>query len=66
MVAGCSLLTAYNYYLVVAHGHGDKPDKALSYMHIRSKAFPWKCPDCDLLDGDCWDACQGKPPKEHH
>lgn len=59
------LCTAYN---VMVHDH-DHPRTDLPYMRIRNKPYPWtECPDCNILDRDCWAACRGEAPKseEHH
>jgi hypothetical protein len=52
-------LLVFNVYLHFAHGHHHS-DVTYSYQKIRSKAFPWSCPDCALFDQDCWNACKGK------
>ena len=48
---------AYNV-MTAEHPHGrhDMP-----FMKIRNKPFPWReCPDCDILDGDCWAKCRAE------
>ena len=34
-----------------------------SYMHIRSKEFPWG--DCALFDKECWAEARGEAKEEH-
>ena len=38
------------------HHHHEKPK--YSYMKIRSKPYPWSCPDCNFFDAGCWRECK--------
>jgi hypothetical protein len=42
------------------HNPADNNDVLPSYMKIRTKPYPWACPDCNLFDGHCWDKCKAK------
>jgi len=42
------------------HNPADLGVEMPSYMKIRTKPYPWSCPDCNLFDGHCWDKCKGK------
>jgi hypothetical protein len=55
----CALSSFKDIVFGEEHGHheeGPKPD----YMHIRNKAFPWECEDCDLFDMPCWKKCKAE------
>eukprot|EP00600_Ochromonadales_sp_CCMP1393_P002371 CAMPEP_0174984774 /NCGR_PEP_ID=MMETSP0004_2-20121128/17931_1 /TAXON_ID=420556 /ORGANISM="Ochromonas sp., Strain CCMP1393" /LENGTH=84 /DNA_ID=CAMNT_0016237265 /DNA_START=71 /DNA_END=325 /DNA_ORIENTATION=- len=54
MVGLSTVLTVYN---VVAHSH-DHIRTGLPYQKIRSKPYPWSCPDCNLFDLECWKECR--------
>lgn len=41
------------------HGHAHE-GPAPEYMHIRNKAFPWECEDCELFNLDCWKKCRAE------
>ena len=57
------LVTVYN---VVVHDH-DHPRTDMPYMKLRNKPYPWReCPDCNILDGNCWKKCRGEPVDEEH
>jgi hypothetical protein len=49
-----ALLGAYEYYVHVQHhASGQHFDPALNnypYVKMRSKNYPWSCPDCGLFD----------------
>ena len=55
-------ISVINVGMHMSHsGHGDhapNPDEAPSYMRIRTKPFPWDCPDCGLFEGPCHKKCQ--------
>ena len=37
------------------HEH-DVPE--YTHMKIRSKPFPWSCPNCELFESKCWAECR--------
>ena len=51
-------MTVINVGIHIAHGHHEAEDTSeVSYMKIRTKPYPWSCPDCSLFEGPCWDKC---------
>ena len=52
MVATPVCLAASAYFYFQPHHHYDKPVE-YSYLHIRSKGFPWG--DCGLFEQSCWE-----------
>lgn len=44
-------------FVIAGHEHHENRDD-YPYMKIRTKAFPWKCSDCNLFDGKCFKACR--------
>eukprot|EP01036_Dinobryon_divergens_P050306 gene50306-67367_t len=55
MIALSTVVAIYN----VAFGTHEHGNTGLPYQKIRSKPYPWSCPDCNLLDYPCWDECKG-------
>jgi hypothetical protein len=54
---GLSTVAGVYNYLTLEHEHQEK--NGLPYQKIRNKPFPWKeCPNCDLLDAECWKECR--------
>ena len=43
------------YAFAGSHHHHHSPE--YSYLRIRTKAYTWRCPDCTLFDGACWEKC---------
>jgi len=63
MVAFTAIVSVYN---VIMHDH-DHPRDDLPYNKIRNKPFPWKeCPDCELLNGECWKKCRAEAAGEEY
>lgn len=54
MFAGCGVVMAGNIWYISTHEHLHGTPKEVPYMHIRSKPFPWRCSDCELFNGACW------------
>eukprot|EP00635_Sarcinochrysidales_sp_CCMP3193_P002573 CAMPEP_0118919706 /NCGR_PEP_ID=MMETSP1166-20130328/18695_1 /TAXON_ID=1104430 /ORGANISM="Chrysoreinhardia sp, Strain CCMP3193" /LENGTH=112 /DNA_ID=CAMNT_0006860235 /DNA_START=30 /DNA_END=368 /DNA_ORIENTATION=+ len=51
------LYMAYVEYQHSKHPHEvHKPE--MSHLKIRSKEYPWRCPDCNLFDLKCWRECK--------
>jgi hypothetical protein len=52
----CFVVGAYEYKVHMDHhAHGAKfehENNAFAHRKIRSKAFPWSCPDCGLFQSD--------------
>ena len=56
---GCAAMTVINFgmHMTEEHPHyAEEPSP--SYMRIRSKPYPWSCPDCGLFEGPCWEKCK--------
>ena len=50
--------------MVNEHGHGRRD---LPYSQIRTKPYPWReCPNCELLDANCWKKCRGEEVEDEH
>ena len=54
----CALSLTYSIVMEDHPHRHEGPEPA--YMKVRIKEFPWRCPDCDLLDYACWDACKAE------
>jgi len=60
-IAFCFALGAYEYKVHLDHHHGPKFEheaNAYPFRKMRTKAFPWDCPDCGLFESECWKACK--------
>ena len=54
-IALCFALGAYEYKVHMDHHHGPKfehESNAYPFRKMRTKAFPWSCPDCALFDSE--------------
>ena len=51
MIAAPACLAASAYFLSQPHEHFETPPE-YSYLHIRSKGFPWG--ECGLFESTCW------------
>ena len=55
-VGGCIAVVLSGIYAFAgSHHHHHSPE--YSYLRIRTKAYTWRCPDCTLFDGACWEKC---------
>ena len=55
-VGGCIAVVLSGIYAFAgAHHHHHSPE--FSYLRIRNKAYTWRCTDCTLFDGACWEKC---------
>lgn len=55
VMIGVSLIGAG--YNVVFHSH-EHVRTGLPYQKMRTKPFPWSCPDCDMFDLNCFAECK--------
>ena len=57
-VGGCVAVVLSGFYAFIGgdHGHHHVPEYA--YLKIRTKPYPWECPDCTPFDGECWKKCR--------
>ena len=49
--------TAWVVWLESGHEHGHH-ENPRAFKKIRSKPYPWKCPDCNLFDSECFKKCK--------
>mmetsp|Transcript_142 Transcript_142/g.374 ORF Transcript_142/g.374 Transcript_142/m.374 type:complete len:107 (-) Transcript_142:44-364(-) len=59
-IAGVTALTCYVGVIEYQHLMHPHPHEVPAYSHlkIRSKPYPWDCPDCNLFEPACWKACK--------
>ncbi|KAJ8602290.1 hypothetical protein CTAYLR_007863 [Chrysophaeum taylorii] len=59
-IAVTSAFGAYITYVEMQHAKHPHEHEKIEYSHmkIRNKPYPWKCPDCNLLDTKCWAECK--------
>lgn len=52
------IVCSYNFYTIKFGEHHHYERRDFEHLRIRRKPYPWSCPDCNLLDYDCWAACK--------
>lgn len=57
VMVGLSTVTFVYNFAVLEHEHART---GLPYQKFRNKPYPWKCPDCNLFDLECWKECKEK------
>ena len=45
-------------YIELTHEHHHHEKPKYSYLKIRTKPYPWSCPDCNFFDSACWRECK--------
>ena len=66
MLGMIGLSTTFGLFNLVTHSSHHDGLTGLPYQKIRNKPYPWSCPDCNLMDLPCWDACKGRNVTAHH